>query len=183
MRGVSADTRNLTGIAAFLLGASGMFASMYSTQAILPRARPRLRRVGPARAGLTVSVVVLAIAVGVWFWGPLSDRLGRRRTMITASALLVVPTVAAGLAPTFEALLVCARAAGALHAGSAHRRPAVRDGGVRRLARRRRDGRLRLVARRRRARGPRRRRARRGRRRLALGRRRPGRAARRPARC
>ena len=78
---------------------------MYSTQAILPELG-REFHVGPARAGLTVSVVVLAIAVGVWFWGPLSDRLGRRRTMILASALLVVPTVAAGLAPTFEALLV-----------------------------------------------------------------------------
>jgi YNFM family putative membrane transporter len=83
-----------------------MFASMYSTQAILPELG-REFGVGPARAGLTVSVVVLAIAVGVWFWGPLSDRLGRRRTMIAASALLVVPTVAAGFAPTFEALLVC----------------------------------------------------------------------------
>src|SRR5262249_27272766 len=100
------DQRNWTGIAAFLLGASGMFASMYSTQAILPELG-RDFGVGPARAGLTVSVVVLAIAVGVWFWGPLSDRLGRRRTMITASALLVLPTIAAGLAPTFGALLVC----------------------------------------------------------------------------
>jgi YNFM family putative membrane transporter len=103
---VSADQRNWTGIAAFLLGASGMFASMYSTQAILPELS-RDFGVGPARAGLTVSVVVLACAVGVWFWGPLSDRLGRRRTMITSSALLVVPTIAAGLAPTFGALLVC----------------------------------------------------------------------------
>jgi MFS transporter, YNFM family, putative membrane transport protein len=103
---VPADARNVTGIAAFLLGASGMFASMYSTQAILPELG-RDFDVSPSQAGLTVSVVVLAIAVGVWFWGPLSDRLGRRRTMITASALLVVPTVAAGLAPTFGALLVC----------------------------------------------------------------------------
>jgi YNFM family putative membrane transporter len=83
-----------------------MFASMYSTQAILPELG-REFDVSPSQAGLTVSVVVLAIAVGVWFWGPLSDRLGRRRTMITASALLVVPTIAAGLAPTFAALLVC----------------------------------------------------------------------------
>jgi YNFM family putative membrane transporter len=103
---VTTDDRNWIGITAFLLGASGMFASMYSTQAILPELG-RDFDVGPARAGLSVSVVVLACAVGVWFWGPLSDRLGRRRTMITASALLVVPTIAAGLAPTFEALLVC----------------------------------------------------------------------------
>jgi YNFM family putative membrane transporter len=94
------------GMAAFLLGACGMFASMYSTQAILPQLG-RDFSVSPSRAGLTVSAVILAVAVGVWFWGPLSDRLGRKRTMVAASALLVLPTVAAGLAPTFSALLVC----------------------------------------------------------------------------
>src|SRR5215472_191509 len=94
------------GMAAFLLGACGMFASMYSTQAILPELG-RDFSVSPSRAGLTVSAVIVAVAVGVWFWGPLSDRLGRRRTMVIASALLVVPTIAAGLAPTFSALLVC----------------------------------------------------------------------------
>jgi YNFM family putative membrane transporter len=93
-------------MAAFLLGACGMFASLYSTQAILPQLG-RDFSVSPSRAGLTVSAVVIAIAAGVWFWGPLSDRLGRKRTMIAASALLVAPTVAAGLAPTFGALLVC----------------------------------------------------------------------------
>jgi MFS transporter, YNFM family, putative membrane transport protein len=102
----TAATSHRTGLVAFLVGSCGMFATMYSTQAILP-ALGRTFDVGPARAGLSVSVVVLAIAIGVWIWGPLSDRLGRRRTMITASALLVVPTVAAGMAPTFTALLAC----------------------------------------------------------------------------
>jgi YNFM family putative membrane transporter len=94
------------GLAAFLLGASGMFAALYSTQAILPELG-RDFSVSPSRAGLTVSAVVIAVAVAVWFWGPLSDRLGRKRTVVTSSALLVVPTVAAGLAPTFPALLAC----------------------------------------------------------------------------
>jgi len=98
-------------MAAFLLGASGMFATMYSTQAILPELGTAFG-VDPAQAGLTISAVVIAVAAGVWIWGPLSDRLGRRRTMITASALLVVPTVAAGLASTFPQLLVCRIAQG-----------------------------------------------------------------------
>src|SRR5690348_7904048 len=95
-----AGTSRRAGLAAFLLGACGMFASLYSTQAILPELG-REFSVSPSHAGLTVSAVVIAVAVGVWFWGPLSDRLGRKRTMVTSSALLVVPTVAAGLAPTF----------------------------------------------------------------------------------
>jgi YNFM family putative membrane transporter len=98
-------------MAGFLLGSAGMFATMYSTQAILPELG-RDFHVGPARAGLTISAVVIAIAVGVWLWGPLSDRIGRRRSIVLASALLVVPTVAAGLAPSFGALLACRAAQG-----------------------------------------------------------------------
>ena len=98
-------------MAGFLLGSAGMFATMYSTQAILPELG-RDFHVGPARAGLTISAVVVAIALGVWLWGPLSDRIGRRRSIVLASALLVVPTVAAGLAPNFGALLACRAAQG-----------------------------------------------------------------------
>jgi len=95
----------------FLLGSAGMFATMYSTQAILPELG-REFGVGPARAGLSISVVVGAVAVGVWLWGPLSDHIGRKRSLVLASGLLVVPSVAAAAAPSFEALLVCRAAQG-----------------------------------------------------------------------
>jgi len=89
-----------------MLGAAGMFATMYSTQAILPELA-RSFHVTPSQSGLTISVVVLALAAGAWIWGPLSDRIGRKRSIVLASGLLVAPTIAAGLAPTFEALLAC----------------------------------------------------------------------------
>src|SRR5581483_5809241 len=92
------------GIAAFLLGAAGMFATMYSTQAILPELS-REFAVTPSRAGLSVSVVVLAVALGAWAWGPVSDRVGRTRAISLASWLLVLPTVGVALAPWFELLL------------------------------------------------------------------------------
>ena len=92
------------GMAGFLVGAAGMFAAMYSTQAILPELG-RDFNVSPARAGLTISVAVLAVAAGAWLWGPLSDRFGRKQSIVLASALLVLPTIGAGLAPGFEALL------------------------------------------------------------------------------
>src|SRR5581483_78004 len=92
-------------LAGFLIGAAAMFATMYSTQAILPEVG-RDFDVSPSAAGLTISVVVLALALSALVWGPLSDRIGRKRSIVLASALLVAPTVGAGLAPTFGVLLV-----------------------------------------------------------------------------
>ncbi len=93
-------------LAGFMLGAAGMFATMYSTQAILPELS-RDFGVSPSRAGLSISVVVLSVAVGGFVWGPVSDRIGRPRAIRTASLLLVPPTIGVALAPGFEALLVC----------------------------------------------------------------------------
>lgn len=90
---------------AFLLGAAAMFAAMYSTQAILPDIGAAFD-VSPAETGLTISLLIGTIALGAWLWGPLSDRIGRRRALLTASALLVVPTALVPLSPTFELLLV-----------------------------------------------------------------------------
>src|SRR3954447_19931970 len=91
-------------MAGLLFGAAGMFATMYSTQAILPDLAEEFD-VSPSRSGLTISVLVIAIAIAAWFWGPVSDRYGRRRSMMLASALLVAPTVGAALAPSFLLLL------------------------------------------------------------------------------
>jgi MFS transporter, YNFM family, putative membrane transport protein len=89
----------------FMLGAAGMFATMYSTQAILPELS-REFDVSPSRAGLSISVVVLAVAVGGFAWGPVSDRIGRPRAIRYASVLLVPPTIGVALAPGFPALLL-----------------------------------------------------------------------------
>ena len=48
---------------------------------------------------------MLALACGAWIWGPLSDRYGRKRSIVLACALLVPPTVGAALAPSFALLL------------------------------------------------------------------------------
>src|SRR2546423_9616964 len=82
-----------------------MFAVTYSTQAILPDLG-RSFDVSPAKAGLSISVVVLALACGAWIWGPFSDHYGRKRSIVLASVLLVPPTIGAAVAPTFALLLV-----------------------------------------------------------------------------
>ncbi len=98
--------RSRLALAGFMLGAAGMFAVMYATQAILPELS-REFDVSASQAGLTVSVVIVVLAVGGWIWGPLSDRWGRKNTLVLASALLAVPTLAAALAPSFDVLLAC----------------------------------------------------------------------------
>ena len=93
-------------LAGFMIGAAGMFATMYSTQAILPELS-REFDVSPSRAGLSISVVVLAVAIGGFVWGPVSDRIGRPRAIRMASLLLVLPSIGVALAPGFPALLFC----------------------------------------------------------------------------
>lgn len=90
---------------ALCVGTASIFANMYSTQAILPLLG-RVFDVGPATAGLTVSVVVLAVALGSLVAGPLSDRLGRKPVMVAASVALIIPTLATALAPTFGSLVL-----------------------------------------------------------------------------
>jgi YNFM family putative membrane transporter len=103
---VQGMSSNWLGLSSFGLGAAGMFATVYCTQAILPTLG-REFEVGAARTGLTISVVVVAMAAGAWIWGPLSDRIGRKRCLVLSSGLLVAPTVALGLAPSFALLLGC----------------------------------------------------------------------------
>jgi MFS transporter, YNFM family, putative membrane transport protein len=95
----------------FLFAAAAMFTAMYSTQAILPDIG-RTFGVSPSQTGLTVSLVIGALAVGAWFWGPLSDRIGRRASLVLASGLLVLPSAGLAVAPTFGVLLALRAAQG-----------------------------------------------------------------------
>jgi YNFM family putative membrane transporter len=52
-----------------------------------------------------MTVLIVSLAVGIWFWVPISSRIGRRRSLLLACGALVVPTLAAALVPSFEALL------------------------------------------------------------------------------
>lgn len=100
----------------FLAGAAAMFATMYSTQAILPEISADFG-VSPSRAGLSVSVLVLALIPGAWLWGPLSERIGRRSALFLSSALLVPLTIAVPLSPGLEWLLVLRACQGVAMAG------------------------------------------------------------------
>ncbi len=82
-----------------------IFANMYTTQAILPELSKAFSISAPT-AGLTVSMLVLAVALGSLVYGPISDRVGRKPVMVSVSFLVIIPTLLCGLAPTFAALVV-----------------------------------------------------------------------------
>src|SRR6266446_8075304 len=85
-------------------GTAFIFANMYTTQAILPVFSYDFHVSAPT-AGFTVSVLVLAVAIGSLFYGPLSDRIGRKPVMVTASVLVIIPSLLCGLAPNFSTLV------------------------------------------------------------------------------
>jgi YNFM family putative membrane transporter len=93
-----------------------VFANMYTTQAILPSLSDDFHISAPT-AGLTISLLVLAVAIGSLFYGPLSDVVGRKRVMVIASFLVAVPTLLCGLAPNFTVLVVMRTLQGLLMPG------------------------------------------------------------------
>src|SRR6266508_3116775 len=74
---------------ALYAGTIAAYADMYITQSILPMLAEQFG-IGAARAGLTVSAVVLAIALASAFYGPLSDAIGRCRVVAGAIGASVV---------------------------------------------------------------------------------------------
>lgn len=82
-----------------------VYADMYITQPILPLLSSEFG-IAPATAGLSVSAVVLAIAVSSSAYGPLADTLGRKPVMVWSAALLAVPTLLCAFAPSFSFLLL-----------------------------------------------------------------------------
>src|SRR6266704_6853239 len=82
-----------------------IFANMYTTQAILPVLSQDFHISAPT-AGLSVSLLVLAVAIGSLFYGPLSDVAGRKPVMVVASFLVAIPTLLCAFAPNFTVLVI-----------------------------------------------------------------------------
>lgn len=77
---------------------------------------------------LTLSAFMVAFAVSMLVYGPLSDRFGRRPVLIAATAIYVAASIACALAPSIEVLIVArvVQAFGAC-AGPVIGRAVVRD--------------------------------------------------------
>jgi len=76
-------------------------------QILLP-AIPQLRDsygIDAGTAQLTLSLSMFSIAVATLFYGPLSDRFGRRRVILGGIVLTIVGSVLCSIAPTIETLI------------------------------------------------------------------------------
>ena len=102
--------------AALALATMAVYADIYITQPILPLLS-REFGIRPASAGLTVSAVVVMIALVSIPYGSVSDAVGRKPVMVTSLFLLAIPTLLCAAAPSFRALLVCRALQGALIPG------------------------------------------------------------------
>ncbi len=113
---VAQERPRLGALVALFFAPAFIFANMYTTQAILPVLSQDFHISAPT-AGLTVSLLVLAVAIGSLFYGPLSDRIGRKPVMVAISFLVIIPTLLCGLAPNFTVLVVLRTLQGLLMPG------------------------------------------------------------------
>jgi predicted MFS family arabinose efflux permease len=80
------------------------FLHLYSPQAVLPLMAAELGA-GAAGAGLVITASTLAVAATAPFTGALSDLLGRKRVIIAAMVLLLVPGVMVPLSGSLNELI------------------------------------------------------------------------------
>jgi YNFM family putative membrane transporter len=100
MSAMSIDTRRI----AVAFAAVGAFLHLYAPQAVLPM-MAREYGVGAADASLIITAGTLAVAATAPFTGALSDVLGRKRVIVAAMALLIIPATMTALAPSFHQLV------------------------------------------------------------------------------
>jgi MFS transporter, YNFM family, putative membrane transport protein len=81
------------------------FLNLYTVQPLLPFMAEELG-VGAAEASTILTAGTLAVALTAPFAGAVSDRLGRKRMIVTAMALLLVPTLLAAMADSLAELIL-----------------------------------------------------------------------------
>jgi predicted MFS family arabinose efflux permease len=81
------------------------FINMWCTQSVLPQIAAGFH-VSQARTGLIVTAPLVATAMIAPVIGAISDRFGRKKLIVWAAVLLVIPSTLAAGAKTFDALVL-----------------------------------------------------------------------------
>jgi predicted MFS family arabinose efflux permease len=89
---------------AVAFAAIGAFLHLYAPQPVLPVIAAEYGA-GPTQASLIITAGTLAVAATAPFIGALSDVLGRKRVIVTAMALLIVPATMTALSPDLHQLI------------------------------------------------------------------------------
>ena len=89
---------------AVAFAAVGAFLHLYAPQAVLPM-MAREYGVGAADASLIITAGTFAVAATAPFAGVVSDVFGRKRVIVAAMALLLVPATMTALAPSCSAVI------------------------------------------------------------------------------
>jgi DHA1 family bicyclomycin/chloramphenicol resistance-like MFS transporter len=79
------------------------------------------------RVQWVITVYIAGLGLGQLFWGMLSDRFGRRRTLLAGLTLYVIAAAAVGMAGDFQALLAWRFAHGIAAASMVISRSIIRD--------------------------------------------------------
>ena len=90
---------------AVAFAAVGAFLHLYAPQAVLPMMAGEYG-VGAADASLIITAGTLAVAATAPFTGALSDVIGRKRLIVVAMALLLIPATMTALAPTLNQVIL-----------------------------------------------------------------------------
>lgn len=89
---------------AIAFAAIGAFLHLYAPQAVLPLVAKEYG-VGAADASLMITAGTLAVAATAPFTGALSDVFGRKRVIVTALALLIIPATMTPLSSTLDQII------------------------------------------------------------------------------
>ncbi len=82
------------------------FINLYPTQALLPTLAQEFGT-SLAQVGFTVTAALVAVALVAPFVGSISDVFGRRRLIVGAIFVLILPTLALAAAPSLGFMIVC----------------------------------------------------------------------------
>jgi YNFM family putative membrane transporter len=81
------------------------FADIYSIQPLLP-VFIKYFNISVALSGLAISITIIAIAISLLIYGPLSDSIGRKNIMSFVLFISVLPMILAGMSNSYHFLLI-----------------------------------------------------------------------------